>query len=122
MPFDGIEFADAAILRAARNGIAVRERWTQLRASIQLSSGPAHCVIGWIEVAGASSAADVDRIVACHLYPELPWHRRVGSDVGTIGDPRVAAVIAFQDAWWRRHATVVRLFDRALARLNPQGA
>lgn len=121
MPFDGQDFTDAAILCAARNGIAVRERWTQGRASIQLPSGPAHCVMGWIEVAGASSPAEIERIVACHLYPELPWHRRVGSYVGTIGDPRVAAVIKFQDTWWRRHTTVVRLFDRALARLNLHG-
>jgi hypothetical protein len=43
MPFDGLEFADAAILRAARDGIALRERWTQGRLSVaRVLGGRAH--------------------------------------------------------------------------------
>jgi hypothetical protein len=117
MPFDGTDFADAAILRTARDGIAVRERWTQGRLSVtQVLGGRAHCAMGWIAEAGASSAADNERIMTRYLFPELPWHRRMG-----LGWPPMA-VVEFNDAPWRRHATVVRLFDRALARLNPQGA
>jgi hypothetical protein len=120
MPFDGMDFADAAILRAARDGIAVRKRWTQLRLDIMLPSGRAHCVEGWIREVGAPSD-DVVRIVARYLFPQLPWHRRAAV-AGAYGDlPRAHAVVAFQDTFWRRHETVVGLFDRALARLNPQG-
>jgi hypothetical protein len=119
MPFDGQEFADAAILRAARDGIAVRERWTQLRLDITLPSGRAHCVEGWIREVGVPPD-DVVRIVARYLFPQLPWHRRAAV-AGAYGDwPRAQAVVAFQDTFWRRHATVVRLFDRALAQFNPQ--
>lgn len=113
MPFDGTEFgSDAAIVRAARDGIADPERWCQGR----LDDGPAHCVEGWLLAAGARSGDVVVRLVSELLFPELPWCHRVC--VVNSMQSRAQRVVSYQDAPHRRHAAVVALFDRALARLE----
>ncbi len=111
MPFDGRDFLDAEILQRARDGIAARERWAQGHATI----GDSHCAVGWLMEATGSRLwedPEVERLVATYLLPELPrrWRRQIAFG------PARAVVGCYQDRPWRRHATVVRLFDRALAR------
>lgn len=113
MPLDGTDIAsDVAILLAARDGIADPERWCQC----VLDVGEAHCVMGWLCVV---APVNVIELTSRHLFPALPWHRRqmAGADAFTVTG-RAMAVVRFQDTFWRRHAAVVALFDRAIARLE----
>jgi hypothetical protein len=115
MPFDGTDFgSDAAILRAARDGIADPERWCQGALLEHRPGGTARCVEGWIL---QFAAGNVVPLVSRYLFPELPWHLRHGM-AQFDQDSRAFAVVRFQDTAWRRHAAVVALFDRAIARLE----
>ena len=113
MPFDGTDFgSDAAILRAARDGIADPERWCQGR----LNDGPAHCVEGWLLAVGARSDVAM-RIASEHLFPALPLRQRCGVGVHS-AEGRAQTVVHYQDRRRRKHAAVVAMFDRAIARLE----
>ncbi len=110
MPFDGTELTDAAILRIARDGVANPKQWCQYT----LRRGEALCTVGWL-LEATDSYDEVCRLQRRYLIPALPWSYRAlclltGRSAFSIN------ISKFNDAPWRSHAAIVRLFDRAIAR------
>lgn len=115
MPFDGTVYEqtevemDLATLRTARKGIARPGGWRQGG----FGEGESRCMAGWLWGARIPSRSDLDRLQGM-IYRELPWWAKDHSALGSIA--------AYNDSWWRRQKDVVRLFDRAIIRLEARDA
>jgi hypothetical protein len=116
MPFDAatevMPLSSLDCLREARRGVARPCAWNKH----SYGSDGRHCAIGWLMEARDEGDCPVwHRIdtVACYLYPALPWRWRIATSVAG----KFGVVIMFNDVPWRRQRAVVRLFDRAIARL-----
>lgn len=122
MPFDSLPQKipltqterDIAILRNALIHLSSRWCWAQGR----WDSGAAHCAVGWLGVAayGPGYTRDSARLLSVRLLgPVLPIRWRMLHRLLSLSS---AGVILYNDVPWRLKSTMVRLFDRAIARLE----
>lgn len=108
MPFDDAGFTqrqiNLEILRAARDRVSVRGSWCQ---GMFYDGSGAHCAIGWLRaVAPPRERERVTHILATEVL--MPILSRGGWQ----------NVEEWNDEPSRRRRDVVRLFDRAIARLE----
>lgn len=106
MPFDGQEYADLATLRMARARVAEPGAW--FKGGLRF--GDKFCAIGWVLKStewtmDAKHAADL-------LFPALPLLWRFDHKLP------IGSVAFYNDVRWRRQKAIVRLFDRAIRRLE----
>jgi hypothetical protein len=117
MPFDSTGFADPkvetqtecdlAILRRARYGIALPGGWCQGALQFQES----RCALGWL-------------LAESRYHDNDAYSFLTRAFVGTsrrLNGPRIDAdLVAFNDAHGRKQSEMVKLFDRAIKRLERQ--
>lgn len=99
-----------AILHTARDGIAQPNGWCQNT----YQHGSSRCAAGWIAV--ASGHPDFDTMVKLSrllLRPSLPLRWRIFGYLFNIN-----GVGPYNDVWWRRQTTMIRLFDRAIRKME----
>lgn len=120
MPFDSTGFVgprvlspqeahELKMLREARDGIAQSGRWCQYRYHGEwlTALGGAHCAIGWLEYV---SRGNGHVLATAHLAPLVP------RSYATTRDP-AGHVIRYNDKKGRSQKMMVKLFDRAIAKL-----
>lgn len=100
--------ADLATLRKALAGLKKGGSWMQHRFN-SLSNEDTHCAVGWIKV----YSADSQRICSQHLAPELQAMGYCPTET-----PSQAIVVRYNDTISRRKRDIVRLFERAIAKLE----
>jgi hypothetical protein len=96
---------DLAVLRAAREGIARPGGWCQG----EMDKDDAHCAVGWLIHVSTDSLSQraVDELIERTIHPAIPLSfRRTQGGAMTYNDTR------------RNQSTIVRWFDRAIARLE----